>query len=105
MYPIRSRARTDLLKPPQTVVCLVTQLSSVEKHRGAAAANLRAERSRSRTPRNARRYSEKSPVVQHQFAPGGADGWFGGADSECRSSSAISRDGRDGGPFPALRPV
>ena len=39
IYPIRSRARADLPKPPQTVVALVPKVGSVGKHRGAVAAN------------------------------------------------------------------
>ena len=41
--------------------------------RCCSGANLRVECSRSRTPRNARRYCEKVPVVLLQFASGGAD--------------------------------
>ena len=38
MYPIRNRARVDLLKSPHTVVTLVPKVGSVGKHRGAVAA-------------------------------------------------------------------
>ena len=106
IYPIRSRVYADLPKPPQTVIALEPKLGSVGKHRPCSGqAILRAERSRSRAPGNARRYPEKVPVVQHQFASGGTDGWFGGSDSEYRPSGAISRGERARGPFPAPRMV
>ena len=78
IYPIRSRARSDLSKPPLTVVALALKVDSVGKHRGVVAA--------------------KPFCVRN-----GTDGWLGGADSECRPSSAISRGERAGGPFPAPR--
>ena len=38
IYPLRGRARTDLPKPPQTVVALLPKMGSVGKHRRAVAA-------------------------------------------------------------------
>ena len=38
IYPIRSRARADLPKPPQTIVALVPKVGFVWKHRDAVAA-------------------------------------------------------------------
>ena len=107
IYPIRRRARADLPKPPQTVVALVPKVGSVGKNRGAVAAKpfCCEKRSCNQAPGNARRYSEKVPVVPHQFASGGTDGWFGGAGLECPPSSAISRGEKAGGLFPASRTV
>ena len=100
IYPIRSRARADLLKPPQTVVALVPKVGSVGKHRGAVAAEPFCVTNAVVAGRqDSRRYSEKVPVVQHRFASGGTDGCFGSAGSECRPSSAISRGERAGRSF------
>ena len=106
MYLIRSRARADLPKSPQTVVALAPNVRSVVKQLGAVAAKQFSVRNAA-VARHQEMLDDnpRNPVVQHQFASGGTDGWFGGADSDCRPSSAISRGERAGGQFPAPRTV
>ena len=107
IYHIRGRARVDLPKPPpnRRRPCTKRGLRWEAPWRCSGDTIRHAEHSRSQAPGITRRYSDNVPVVQRQFASGGTDGWFGGADSDCRPSSTISRDERAGGPFPAPRTV
>lgn len=101
-----SHTRTGFSNPPTTIIAPLSNVNPIGRHLGAVDGdtNTRTGRSRSRAPKNARRYTGKHAVVQRQFSSGGTGGWFGGAMfGECEPCGENSGGRRDGSPFPVSR--